>query len=135
MSRAADTRPPAAAPPRFAPPTRAAQEATLRTTARQLQGVFVNQLMQAMRATVPDDGLTAGGAGEATFRGMLDERLSEQWTTRLDGPHSLAEALFRQLRTRLPAATGAGAPTGGSPATAADTEGRTTPEPDSLATR
>lgn len=134
MTRVSDT-PPAAGTPTFAPPTRAAQEAKLRTTARQLQGVFVNQLMQAMRATVPEDGLTSGGPGEQTFRGMLDERLSAQWTERLDGPNSLAEALFRQLRAKLPPAVGADAPPAGAAAAEAETQGTTSSTPSITATR
>ncbi len=127
--------PPAAGASPFAPPTRASQEAALRTTARQLQGVFVNQLIQAMRATVPEDGLTSGGPGEQTFRGMLDERLGEQWTARLDGPNSLAESLFRQLRAKLPPAVGADAPPGGATAPEAETEDMTSPTPFLSATR
>lgn len=134
MIRGSDT-PPATATPTFVPPTRASQEAALRTTARQLQGVFVNQLMQAMRATVPEDGLTSGGPGEQTFRGMLDEHLSARWTERLDGPNSLAEALFRQLRAKLPPGVGADAPPEGAAAPGAETQGMTSPTPSIPATR
>lgn len=134
MTRVSDTPPPAAASA-FAPPTRASQEAALRTTARQLQGVFVNQLIQAMRATVPEDGLTSGGPGEQTFRGMLDEHLSERWTERLDGPNSLAEALFRQLRAKLPPAAAADAPREGGAAREAETQDMTAPSPSITVTR
>lgn len=75
------------------PPTR---EAALRRTAVQLEGVFVQQLFQAMRATVPDDGLTAGGAGEQMFTGLLDEHLAQGMAHRVGGV--LADALVRQLR-------------------------------------
>ncbi|MBI1809965.1 MAG: chemotaxis protein chel, partial [Gemmatimonadetes bacterium] len=36
----------------------------LRKTAKQLEGVFVQQLFKAMRETVPKDGVTGGGSGE-----------------------------------------------------------------------
>lgn len=73
-----------------------AREAALRRTAVQLEGVFVQQLFQAMRATVPDDGLTGGGSGEQMFTGLLDEHLAQGTAQRTGGV--LAEALVRQLR-------------------------------------
>jgi flagellar protein FlgJ len=89
------------------------REAGLRRTALQLEGLFVTQLYQAMRATVPDDGLTGGGSGEAMFTGMLDEHLAAETPGRWRG-HGLAEALVRQLRGMAPApdtsATGGATP-------------------------
>jgi Rod binding domain-containing protein len=73
------------------------RETSLRRTALQLEGMFVTQLYQAMRATVPDDGLTGGGPGEAMFTGMLDEHVASQTPEHWRG-HGLAEALVRQLR-------------------------------------
>jgi flagellar protein FlgJ len=69
----------------------------LRQAVRQLEGIFVQQLFQAMRETVPKDGITDGGAGEQMFTGMLDERLAglvpAQWDH--DG---LSDAILRQLQ-------------------------------------
>jgi peptidoglycan hydrolase FlgJ len=80
----------------------------LKNVARQLEGVFVEQLFKAMRETVPNDGLTNGGAGEEMFTGLLDQRLSEsapgQWQ------HGLGEALFRQLSVHLSPGPAAPAP-------------------------
>lgn len=82
--------------------TAAQEEASLRKSAKQLEGVFVQQLFKAMRATVDaEGGLAPAGAGEAMFRDLFDqhmaERVPEEWGAR----HGLAERLYQQLRTRL----------------------------------
>jgi flagellar protein FlgJ len=75
-------------------------EQKLRASTKQLEGVFVQQLFKAMRETVPQDGLTNGGAGEDIFTGLMDEKIAaqmpEQWA------HGIGESLFRQLRAALP---------------------------------
>lgn len=78
------------------------REAALRGTAVQLEGVFIQQLCQAMRATVPDEGLAGGGSGEQMFTGLLDEHLAQGAAHRVGG--ALADALVRQLRGQLAAA-------------------------------
>ena len=77
----------------------------LRATARQLEGVFVEQMFKAMRETVPEGGAIGGGSGEAMFTGMLDQSLAEEVPTRWS--NGLADALYRQLQQ----AAGLGAPT------------------------
>ena len=78
-----------------------AEDQRLTKVARQLEGVFVQQLFKAMRETVPKDGLTDGGAGEDMFTGLLDEQMAEavpgEWE------HGVGEALVRQLRRALAA--------------------------------
>ncbi|HEX7241885.1 MAG TPA: rod-binding protein [Longimicrobiaceae bacterium] len=76
----------------------------LRRSARQLEGVFAEQLLKAMRETVPRDGAVDGGTGEEMFTGMLDQSLAEALPGKW-GERGLGEALFRQLRSALPAAT------------------------------
>lgn len=94
-------RPAAAGMPPAALPDR---EARLRETAIQLEGMFVTQLYQAMRSTIPDDGLIAGGSGEAMFTSLMDEHLAAETPKGWNG-HGLAEALVRQLRGLGPAPT------------------------------
>jgi flagellar protein FlgJ len=83
-------------------PSRATERERLRAAAKQLEGVFVEQLFKAMRETVPNDGLTHGGAGEEMFTGLLDQHLSEsvpgQWQ------HGIGESLYRQMSTHVPPA-------------------------------
>ena len=75
------------------------EEQKLRAATKQLEGVFVQELFKAMRETVPQDGLTNGGAGEDIFTGLLDQKLAtaapSQWS------HGLSESLVRQLGARL----------------------------------
>lgn len=83
--------------PLTAPEPSPSDEASrLRATARDLEGVFVEQLFKAMRETVPNDGIVSGGSGEEMFSALLDQRLASQvpgtWS------HGLAEAVYRQLR-------------------------------------
>lgn len=90
------------------PATTTPEEQRLRGATRQLEGVFVQQLFKAMRDTVPQDGLTDGGAGEDIFTGLMDEKIAsgvpEQWQ------RGIGESLFRQLRAALPQATHGAAP-------------------------
>ena len=76
-------------------------ETRLKKTALQLEGLFVQRLFAAMRETVPDDGLVSQSSAEGTFTGLLDEKLSQKVPEQFSGSHSLAQALFDQLRQRL----------------------------------
>lgn len=78
-------------------------EAKLRKTALQLEGMFVQRMFAAMRETVPQDGFLGQSSAEQTFGTMLDEKLAEKVPQQMSGEHSLAEALYRQLRRRLEA--------------------------------
>jgi Rod binding domain-containing protein len=70
----------------------------LQNTAKQLEGVFVLQMLKAMRATVPKGGITEASNGEETFTSMLDQKIADkipaQWK------HGLTDALMKQLVAR-----------------------------------
>ena len=70
----------------------------LAQSAQELEGLFVQQLFTAMRATVPQDGLISGGAGEEMFTAMLHEHLAEEaparWTQGLAA--QIAQQFTRQ---------------------------------------
>jgi flagellar protein FlgJ len=70
----------------------------LQKTAKQLEGVFVLQMLKAMRATVPKGGITEASSGEETFTSMLDQKIADkipaQWK------HGLTDALMKQLVAR-----------------------------------
>ncbi len=92
-----------AAPP--APPViDAATDQTLRDTAKQLEGLFVQQLFKAMRETVPQQGgIVSAGAGEDMFTGLLDQHLAAETPNQWEG--GLAESVYRQMRGRMAAAS------------------------------
>jgi len=70
----------------------------LQNTAKQLEGVFVLQMLKAMRATVPKGGISDASNGEETFTSMLDQKIADkipaQWK------HGLTDALMKQLVAR-----------------------------------
>ncbi len=74
-------------------------EQRLRAVAKQLEGVFVQQLFKAMRETIPRDGLANGGAGEEIFTALMDERMASHVPNQWD--RGIGESLYRQLRTAL----------------------------------
>jgi peptidoglycan hydrolase FlgJ len=76
----------------------------LQQVVEQLQGVFVEQLFKAMRETVPTDGVTSGGPGEAMFSGMMDQHLADALPGQWD--HGIGESLYRQLRPQVQPAAG-----------------------------
>ena len=73
-------------------------DAALRQAARDMEAVFVQQLLKAMRETVPEGGLVARSEGEELFTGLMDERFaadtSAQWK------RGLGDAIYRALRHR-----------------------------------
>lgn len=80
------------------------EDEKLRQSAKQLEGLFVQQLFKVMRETVPQqEGIVSGGAGEEMFTSLMDQHLAAETPTQWEG--GLAEALYRQLRGRLPAAS------------------------------
>jgi peptidoglycan hydrolase FlgJ len=86
-------------------------EERLRKTALQLEGLFVQRMFAAMRETVPDGGMMPQSSAEGTFTQLLDEKMSEQVPSQWNGEHSLANALYEQLRRRLtPPADGSTGP-------------------------
>jgi len=88
-------------------------ETRLRKSALQLEGLFVQRLFAAMRETVPEDGIVSQSNAESTFTEMLDEKFSQQVPEQFSGAHSLAQALYDQLRRRLEPPTAQ--PTGSDP--------------------
>ncbi len=88
-----------AAPGPGQPPV--SDDTRLKKTALQMEGLFVQRLFAAMRDTVPNDGIVAHSDAEDTFTSMLDEKFSEQVPSQWNGEHSLAQALYNQLRQRL----------------------------------
>ena len=87
--------------PALGAPPKPSDDARLRKTATQLEGLFVQRMFAAMRDTVPEGGMMPQSSAEGTFTQLLDEKMSEQVPAQFSGPHSLASALYHQLRQRL----------------------------------
>ncbi|MCU0626798.1 MAG: rod-binding protein [Gemmatimonadaceae bacterium] len=72
-------------------------DAKLRKAAHDMEAVFVQQLLKAMRDTVPaGGGIVERSQGEELFTGLMDERIavdtSAQWK------RGLGDAIYRALR-------------------------------------
>ncbi|GJG86560.1 hypothetical protein tb265_17410 [Gemmatimonadetes bacterium T265] len=88
----------------------ATDDGRLRKAARQLEGVFTQQLFKAMRETVPEDqGVVGGSSAQEMFTGLLDEHLASD--PRAASTHGIGEAIYHHLlRARGTAAAPAAAP-------------------------
>ena len=65
-----------------------------------MEGLFVQKLFAAMRETVPTDGMMSAGSAEGTFTQLLDEQYAQAVPAQWSGQHSIAQALYEQLRQR-----------------------------------
>jgi Rod binding domain-containing protein len=81
-------------------PVRPETREEVRKLSHQLESVFINQLFQAMRASVPKDEVLGNAPGQEMFTSMMDQRLAEETSKRLE--RGLGESMYRQLVRRLP---------------------------------
>lgn len=77
---------------------------TLREATAEFESLFITQIMQAMRATVPESGLMGSGSGQRMFREMLDQELSRNVAR--SGGLGIGEILYRQLTAGQTTPTG-----------------------------
>jgi Rod binding domain-containing protein len=61
----------------------------------QFEGIFMNQLMQAMRDTVPKTGYLGNGMGEEMFTSLLDMEYANQMSR--SGGSDIATNLYKQM--------------------------------------
>jgi Rod binding domain-containing protein len=85
-------------------PTADVATAKLRKAAADLEAVFLAHVFQAMRETVPQNGMLGGGSGQAMFTAMLDDRFAALEAGRLR--RGLTDALVRQLAPHVLPARG-----------------------------
>jgi flagellar protein FlgJ len=74
-------------------------QSKLRALSQEFEGLFLKQMLDAMRKSVPRGGLLESSLAEETFTSMLDERLASEAARRSQG--GLGDALYRQLARRL----------------------------------
>lgn len=67
----------------------------LRKACQDLEALFMEQLMKAMRKTVPESGLLGKGFAHETYREMLDKELVKRMSQ--NSGIGLAKVLYRQL--------------------------------------
>jgi flagellar protein FlgJ len=76
--------------------------ARLKAACQQFEAVFWNQVLDAMRATIPEDGLFGNSFANDVFKGMLFEQYSVLLAGQGSG-NGLGDILFRQLSAHLQA--------------------------------
>jgi flagellar protein FlgJ len=103
--------------------SRNAPEASLKTAAKQFEGVFLNMMLKSMRDTVPQDG---PGNSQQTkmFQGMLDE----QYASALSQGRGLglADMIVRQFKANGQVAASSDDASGGASVSAASSAGSST---------
>lgn len=67
----------------------------LKEVCQDFEAVFLNMMLQSMRATVPKSDLMGSGHGKEIFESMLDQKLSENMAKA--GGTGLADMLYTQL--------------------------------------
>ena len=70
------------------------QDQALRAAAEEFEGLFIQQMLSAMRDTVPKEGLFSSSE-ESTFRSLADQQLAQDLAR--TGDFGIAEALVNQL--------------------------------------
>lgn len=106
-------------------------EANLREVSRNLESIFIKQLLDTMQKSVPESSLYGTSSGMETWKGMFNEKLAGE----VSGKASigLAEMIYRELSTDLdrhkdvPPAGGRPVPERAAPA-APDTDPAARPE-------
>jgi flagellar protein FlgJ len=74
--------------------------AALKKLAQDLEGLFVNQLFQAMRASVPSTGISGQtDPGQELFTSMFDQSMAQETARHMN--RGLSDALYHQLVRRL----------------------------------
>lgn len=76
----------------------------LKKAAQQLEGVFIQQMLEAMDKTVDrEDSLMGGGEGEQMFREMMNQNIAENISTAPGGSgFGIADNMYQQLAEKLP---------------------------------
>lgn len=87
----------------LAPPDK--QRETLKKSALQFEGIFMEQMMAAMDKTIDrSQSMLSGGYGEDVFRGMLNQHLGQMSAERPGGSgFGLAPVIYRQMAAVLDA--------------------------------
>lgn len=83
-----------------APPALDKKHLDLQKATQQFEGYFLHELLKEMRKTVPDDKLLGDqGNGQATFRDMMDQTLTDSMSKR--GDMGIAKMMYDQLAPSL----------------------------------
>ena len=71
----------------------------LKKACSDFESIFINQMMQQMRKTVPENSLFGGGQAEEMMTSMLDDEMAKSISQQRG--IGLADVLFQQLKLQL----------------------------------
>lgn len=72
----------------------------LKDACKQFESLFLYQMLQKMRDTVPTGGFIGDSQGEKIFRSLLDEEMTKEMSNA--GGLGLAEMLYQQMKPVTP---------------------------------
>lgn len=78
--------------------------------AREFESIFMNQMLKAMRQTIPKNDLINGGHAEEIYSSLLDEEFSRRMAYTQQG--GLSQALANQLNMAIQKQADKGSPQG-----------------------
>jgi flagellar protein FlgJ len=84
----------------------AKRDKRLKEACKAFEAIFTYEVLKSMRRTVEKCDLFHGGQGEEVYESLLDQELSKKMAG--DGPGSLAEQLYHQLKRYEGTQTGVG---------------------------
>lgn len=73
---------------------------SLREATQQFEGLFLTQMMEAMRRTAPKGGILPSSGGEQMFRQMFDQEIAQRMAQ--SGGVGVGELLYRQFTPPKP---------------------------------
>lgn len=76
--------------------------ARLRSAAKEFEALFLNYLLNVMRETIEDSGLSEKGLGESTYTELFDQEVARSLAAR--GALGISDILVRKLSGQAPAA-------------------------------
>lgn len=79
-------------------PTQNEQDQKLREVSKQFEGIFVNQMVSAMRKTVVRQGYVPESHAERVYQGMLDQENAQKITDA--GELGLANLVYQHLKAQ-----------------------------------
>ncbi|HUU30057.1 MAG TPA: transglycosylase SLT domain-containing protein [archaeon] len=78
---------------------RETEDENLRKVSRELESIFIKQLMDTMQKTVPKEGITGDSPGMETWRDLFNQKLAEKISE--ENSIGLAGMIYRQLSKDL----------------------------------
>jgi flagellar protein FlgJ len=78
----------------------------LKTACEDFEALLIARMLQLMRRSIPQNGLSGSGPGKEVYQGLMDQELAKKMSRR--GGIGLGEVLYRQVLQRDEKARAAG---------------------------